>query len=501
MPDSAAVRRLLPLLVVAALSLATVPAAYPAPQGAATAPARTAATSGPARPAALQAALRSAAERAKLVALGIHVRDVASGEDVFARSAHDPFILASNTKILTTAAALEVLGPGYLFETGLLARGPVEDGTLAGDLAVVGGGDPLFSWRLPEGDSFWAFRQWAAALRERGIRRVTGDLYLDHGLFGPPEHNPGWNPDNYLKWYQAPVEAFAFDENTVKVSAIPAPRAGQPARVVTVPDLPFFDLQGQVRTVPSWSGNLLRVGRSTGSNVLRVSGGVYVRADKLEFPLSVADPVGYFGAAVRHALAAEGVEVMGELRPVDVLPGLRWEQIAVHRSPLLEVVEITNRESQNLFAEMLVKLVGARRCGAGTWENGTRAVEDFLVELGVERGTFSVADGSGLARGNRLSPAQMTWILAKFLRRPWGQAFLQSLPTGAQEGSSLEKRLEDYAGRVHAKTGTIAGVSTLSGYVRGASGRLYAFSVLGRGGVGGARDVQDAVVMALGDHG
>lgn len=500
-------RRLLPVLLVAAL----VPAAQPAPA------ARAAAAAAPVprapRAAAPQAtrgaaavglaeALGRAAGAAGVGAVGIHVRDVASGAPVFGRRADETFILASNTKIFTTAAALDVLGAGYFFETELAMRGEVEGGVLAGDLAAIGGGDPMFSWRLPGGDPYAVFRIWAEALADRGVRRVDGALFLDHGLFGDERVHPDWRPQTYLEWYQVPVDSLGFFENVVRVQALPAARSGQPARVVTDPPIDYFPIRSEVRTLPSWSGNRMIVHRPFGSEALRVTGGVYVATDKLEKPISIDDPVAYFGAALRTALASRGVTVAGPSRPVADLPGLVWRPVAVHRSSLLDVLEVTNHESNNLMADTLLKLVGATRCGAGTWDGGVRAVSEVVERIGgIPPGSFTFVDGSGLARGNRMAPADVTRFLAGAYREPWAKAYVESLPTGGDRPSSLSKRLEEHRGRVFAKTGTIAGVSALSGYVFAPSGRVYAFSVLAHGGAGPARTVQDAVVDAIARQG
>jgi serine-type D-Ala-D-Ala carboxypeptidase/endopeptidase (penicillin-binding protein 4) len=485
-PAARALRRLLPVLCAFAL----VTAAQPVPQSSAPGPRG-------APPPGLAAALGRAAGAAKVATLGIHVREVASGDTVFARRAGDTFILASNTKLFTTAAALEVLGPGYFFETELVLRGAADGGLLAGDLAAIGGGDPMFSFRLPGGDPFQVFRAWAAALEERGVRRVDGALYLDHGLFGDERLHPDWNPDRYLEWYQVPVDALGFFENVVRVKALPT-RSGQPARVVTEPALDYFPIDASVRTVPTWSGNQMRVHRPSGSEALRVTGGVYAGTDELEKPIAVDDPVALFGAALRHALGRSGVAIAGPNVPVADLPGLVWEPVAVHRSALLDVVEVTNHESNNLMADTLLKLVGAVRCGAGTWENGSRAVEEIVARIGgLDTDDFSFVDGSGLARGNRMAPADVTRFLAGAWRQPWAGAWVETLPTGGDDPSSLKERLEQHRGRFYAKTGTIAGVSALSGYAFGRSGRVYAFSVLAHGGAGPARAVQDAVVEAI----
>ena len=170
---------------------------------------------------------------------------------------------------------------------------------------------------------------------------------------------------------------------------------------------------------------------------------------------------------------------------------------------LFDVLQITNHESQNLFAETLFKLVGAARCGAGSWPRGSDAVTELARSFGVEGDGFTLHDGSGLSRQNEATPRQVTAFLAGIARQPYRDAFVASLPTGGEAGTSLHKRLKEpsYSRHFFAKTGTLTGVSTLSGYARGRSGRVYAFSVLTRGGVWQGRQVQDAVVRALVDHG
>lgn len=444
--------------------------------------------------------------------MGIHVVEVESGISRFEHQSDRLLIAASNTKLATTAAALDLLGPGHFFETRLLVRGTVTDGVLHGDLAVVGGGDPGISWRpFPyPNDPFGVFRRWAEALRAAGIQRVEGDLVLAYGLFPRPWIHPEWKPENRLEWYQVPVAALGFHENVLQLRAVPAEIPGRPATVETIPPVPGFEPLREVGTTASWRQHGLRVDQLGGSigGALRISGGVYRGADHADAYVAVEDPVSYFGRALIAALEQEGVAVDGGLRPIETLQGLTWRSVAVHRTDLLTAVEITNRESQNLFAESLIKLLGAETCGRGTWERGVEAVRGFLTTAGIEPGSYHLADGSGLSRSNRLTTRQLTRLLRFMYGHRWGAELFGSLPRGGQPGTSLEKRLTEpeVADRVAAKTGTLSGVSALSGYVRGRSGRLYAFSTLvnfpGRGGpVWRARKLQDAVVRAIVDNG
>lgn len=459
----------------------------------------------------LLAALRAAAGKGNKVSVGIHVRELgANGREdeddtVYGYQSQQPSLLASNTKLFTTGVALDTFGPGHFLETRLLARGRLDEaGVLHGDLGVIGGGDPTLSWRQTEdGDIYAAFRGWARALRERGVYEVAGSLYLDHGLFEDPIVHPDWDPAKRMRWYQVPVDSLAFHENTVDISAEPGPRAGLPARVAMTPNVPTYHLASTVLTSPTWRGNKLIVNR-LGSEEITASGGVYLKANKVSIDVSVDDPVRFFGDALNAAFEEEGLRIRGRRIAVESLPGFApWQPVAVHRTPLYDVLQITNHESQNLFAETLLKLVGARACDSGSWVRGSQVMRELTERWEVPQEGLTLRDGSGLSRRNQATPSQVTAFLAAMARQPYRDAYLATLPTGGEAGTSLRKRLDEppYPSNFFAKTGTLTGVSTLSGYARGHSGRLYAFSVLNQGGVWQGRLVQDAVVRALVDHG
>src|SRR6185295_19770099 len=220
--------------------------------------------------------------------------------------------------------------------------------------------------------------------------------------------------------------------------------------------------------------------------------------------VTVPDPVLYFGSALRQALAEEGIEVTGHLRPVPELPGAVWERVAVHRSDLVTAIRTTNKRSQNFYAETLAKLVGAERCGEGSWAAGVRAIGEFAVSIGVPRGTFTMRDGSGMSRANQFAPRALTTLLRHMFFHPAASEFAQSLPySGERDMRSWKRRLAapPYRGNVFAKTGTLNGVSALSGYAKAVSGKSYAFSILITNSRGDAHAAQDRIVMALIDNG
>ncbi len=436
--------------------------------------------------------------------LGVHVVDLASGATAYSFGADRVYILASNTKLVTTAAALDLLGPGYSFDTRVLLRGRVSGGVLTGDLAVVGGGDPHLSGRDYAGDPLAIFRGWARRLRERGIRRVTGDVWLVDGFFDGQRLHPDWPGDQLAWYYEAPVGALSFSDNCVLVRVEPGARVGAPAQVETVPRLPVFTVRNGARTTASAKDHGPVLDRDPGGMVLGVSGTVFRGAAPLEEWITVEDPVAYFGVGLTAALAEEGITLERPTIASRELPGAGWQELTVHRTDLLTVLEVTNKRSQNLYAESLLKTLGAERCGEGSWSAGRRAVAEFLERLGLAPDTYELADGSGMSRNNRFSPQQVTHLLRAMYAHRFGPEYLASLPCSGEEDLRWERRLADppYRGNVCAKTGYLRGVSTLSGYAKARSGKLYAFSILCNGlDSGGVAAAQDRIVMTIIDAG
>jgi D-alanyl-D-alanine carboxypeptidase/D-alanyl-D-alanine-endopeptidase (penicillin-binding protein 4) len=433
-------------------------------------------------------------------ALGVSIVELDTGETVFSHNPDEPRVIASNSKLFTTAAALDALGPAYVFETRFLMRGAVDRGILRGDLGVIGAGDPQISGREYDGDPYGAFRPWAAALRARGIERITGDLYLAQGLFEPMEIHPEWPRDQLTDWYEAPIAALAFSDNCILVRVSPG-AAGRAAVVETVPPVPIIRIDNSAVTTGQRRGTRLFVGRT--GDLLTVRGSIDVNSGSFETWVTVPDPVLYFGLGLRGALAEEGIAVDGEIRPVAQLPDAVWERVAVHRSDLVTAITTTNKHSQNFYAETLSKLLGAVRCGEGSWRAGTRAIEELVAAIGAPPGSVHMVDGSGMSRSNQASPRAITMLLRHMFFHPAAKEFVQSLPYGGEDMKSWKRRLAvpPYRGNVFAKTGTLNGVSALSGYAKAVSGKSYAFSIVIERSRVDAHGAQDRIVMALIDNG
>ena len=435
--------------------------------------------------------------------LGVSVVDLASGRSVYDYRGAEMRILASNTKLFTSGAALDLLGPGYQFETPFLMRGEVVEGTLHGDIAVVGSGDPNISGRFHDGDPLAIFRGWATDLKALGVQRVEGRLLLVDGLFSGPLVHPEWPKDQLTKWYEAPISALSFSDNCLLVKVWGASQPGRSAVVEVLPKLEVFPLKNQARTTSHRNSHRVSIGRqSTG---IYTRGSVWRRANPVDSWVTVEDPTEYFGLGVRKAFEEEGVTIKGENLALDRVPPGAWHQVSLHRSDLLSTLEVINKRSQNFYAESVLKTLGAKGCGEGSWIQGTRTVKEFAISLGVDPAKLNLTDGSGMSRTNESTAEEVTRFLVAMAHHRWGREYLQTLPHSGESGLRWYKRLaeEPYNGNILAKTGSLNGVSTLSGYVKATSGKQYAFSFLGNRVPANwkAKQSQDRLLKVIVDNG
>jgi hypothetical protein len=307
----------------------------------------------------------------------------------------------------------------------------------------------------------------------RGVRRVSGDLLLVNGLFVLPRVHPDWPRDQLTTWYEAPVDGLSFNDNCVLVRVTPGAKPGAPARVQTVPSLAYFKIRNTARTTSDRKQSRLFVGRLGDSDEILVSGGIWSRSGPSEEWVAVVDPVAYFGAALRAALESRDPRGTGGAR----LPPAGWE--ASPRTRATSRPPSRSPKRTDFYAEIWSRrsvCVSRER----RWARGVQKVGEFLLGLGLPLGSFELADGSGLARGNRMTPRAMTTLLDRMFRHKHSREFVLSLPWSGEPGLSWKRRLAaaPYRGNVFAKTGTISGVSTLSGYAKAKSGKVYAFSIL-----------------------
>lgn len=384
---------------------------------------------------------------------------------------------ASVMKLVTTAAALDLLGADRRFETTIETAGHVDGmGRLLGDLYLVGGGDPNLSGRFFGGDRLAPFRSLARQLAEAGIRRVEGRIVGHEGLFRGERRPEGWDWEDLVWWYGAEISALSFNDNAADLTAVPGDSVGSPLQVDARPRTRFFDVTSSATTGSRGSEDELQLVRELGSNLIVLSGSHAKGARRWEGRVALEDPALYATTVFDEVLSNEGIPVSGGVTTSSgPLPDSR-RRLARHEGPPLgEVIAVVNKESLNLHAEMLLRHLGAGAAEAETLESGREAVEAFLERLGVDAAGWHIQDASGLSQSNLITARGLCQLLVAMGRHPAGDVFRDSLAVAAGDGT-LEHRLRGAAaGRVRAKTGTLRHVSALAGYASARDGRRLAF--------------------------
>ena len=448
---------------------------------------------------------------------GALVVDLQTGQTLYQRNAGRSFVPASNTKLYTTAAALDQLGPDYRYRTEVFVDGAVVDGVLRGNVIVRGSGDPTIGGRFNEGDRTATFRAWADSLRAHGIRQIAGDIVGDDDVFDDVALGYGWSWDDEPYWYAAEISGLSFNDNNVDV-AIEARRPGEPARITWEPgQTSYIDVVNQTLTI-SEDGRIDEgYRRERAANTLYLSS--RVPAGRTDFEsLTVTNPTAFFVHVLRETLVEAGVPVAGAAVDVDDLsikPAYddgRLRRVAVHTSPpLSEIAAVINKRSQNFYAEQVLRTLGADRPAEddddltpGSAAMGVAAAQRTFAAAGLDTSRLQLVDGSGLSRHNLATP-QMTLDLLRHMwehpQRDVRMAFLASLPIGGVDGTLQYRYGEGPArGVVRAKTGTLSNVSALSGYVPTADGRTLAFVLVSNHHTVPSREArraQDRVVNLL----
>ena len=424
---------------------------------------------------------------------------------VFERNGNRLFVPASNVKLVVAAVASVLLPPEYRFRTSVYAAGPVDSGTVRGDLVLYGRGDPALSARYYPSE-LAAFDELADTMRARGITRVAGDLVGDASYFDSATAHPSWQGYD-LKWgYAAPVTALAFNDNSVDFLVEPGP-IGQPPDIRFRPDLGIVQFTNRARTVPADSARTLDFFRQPGTNAVWAEGDLPADAPPDTEYFAIHDAPTYAATAFRRSLESRGIIVDGSMRTTfdssTYAAARTTSPLAEHSSPALpNILQPMLATSQNWFAEMLLKTLGRELRGQGSWAAGLDVERRFLVDsLGVDSTTFDLVDGSGLSTWNLIAPRAFVQILSRMRDLPRAGPFLDAIPTAGETGT-LKTRFTDarLPGRVRAKTGSINRVNSLTGYLELPNGRAWTFSIQLNNHTGTTREALariDAIVAAL----
>jgi len=438
------------------------------------------------------------------------------GDTLFARNENLLVTPASNMKVVTTAAALHFLGPSFTYQTFLLGDGPVEAGHLKGDLILYGTGDPGISDRFFRTRTR-VFEDLVEQLSAEGITHIDGAVVGDATYFSGPDLGPEWNPRDLNERFAAPASALSFNENIVTLRIIPATRLGGVPTVETIPPGFPLEMNNGAETVAGRPRPRLWLDRPTPTSRIRIDGEMTQGGPAIWRRLTVPDPALFSARALHEVLESKGITVSGDARAVHRAtrsrvtgreawaPGLVEDEepriLARHTSPeMIEYLNVVNHESHNFFAETIFKTMGKVVMGQGSFAGGARAVRTFTAgEVGLDDRDIIAVDGSGLSESNRVTAGGMVGILRYVAESPQWEAFLSTLP---EAGRSLRRMYRTRAARnLRAKTGTIDGVSALTGVVSARDGERLLFSILSNevASTGAAKRVEDRIGARLAD--
>ncbi len=416
--------------------------------------------------------------------------DAETGETLYEQNADRYFVPASNMKLFTTALALAKLGPEYRFHTTLETSGSISNGVLTGNLALVGRGDPnlsnrKFPYELKE--EFDAppektLAELADAIVAKGVKEISGDVIGDDSYFPRERYPSGWEIDDMVWEYGAAISAIAVDDNTVTLTLTPAEQPGSPVQATESPATPDFVIENDVVTSAPDVKSDLTLTREPGASVVTVKGTMPAKGSPRKLVLAIEESAQHAAAVLKRLLEERGVRVDGTARAHHEAAKTQEDPtvLAKHVSvPLGDAIKLINKISQNLHTEMLLRTVARQNGVWATPDDLMKVPQDFYASAGVSPDDVIQSDASGLSRHDLVTPRAIVALLAFAQKQSWFEIYYNSLPVAGVDGT-LEDRMKNTpaAGHIHAKTGSVEHVRTLSGFAETPSGRRLIFSFL-----------------------
>jgi D-alanyl-D-alanine carboxypeptidase/D-alanyl-D-alanine-endopeptidase (penicillin-binding protein 4) len=453
-------------------------------------------------------AIRQEDPRAQHAIWGISVVDLATGASLYAENSDKLLQPASNTKLFTTVSTLGLIGVDYKFLTTVESAKPADKlGRIAGDVILIGRGDPNLSGRvLPYNKKTERLTPHTRILEEladhvasAGVKVINGDIVGDDSYFVYERYGEGWTQDDLMWDYGAPVSALTVNDNVVFASVKPGERVGSPALLTLDPYTSYYSVRNLVTTSSRGTVRNLGILREAGSLDITFWGTIPLGDAGDDEALAIEEPATANAQFFRELLQQRGIQVHGKVRVqhsytwqfppprddqplvVPATPVPTRVVLAQHLSqPLIEDLRVINKVSQNLHVEIMLRLIGKLHGVSGSLSGGLDAEKKFLVDqVHMDPAEFSLYDGSGLSRSDLATPHAFTQLLQYAYAQPWAAQFRDTLPIAGEDGS-LSTRFKDTfaADHVEAKTGQLGEVNSLSGYAVTKLGHNIAFSIL-----------------------
>jgi D-alanyl-D-alanine carboxypeptidase/D-alanyl-D-alanine-endopeptidase (penicillin-binding protein 4) len=472
---------------------------------------------------------------------GVEVVDFATGEQLYGRDTGKAFMPASNMKLYTTGASIETLGSDFRYQTNIYASGTTTSkGVLRGDLVIVGSGDPSISGRyIQDVPTTAILQQWAQAVKAAGIKRIEGAVVGDDDVFDDEGRTGSWQLDYYAEWYAAENSGLTMNDNCWDATILPGKTVGAPAVIQPLLPTKYVKFVNHITTSDARHRRTRASDSSTSADLSAATSDTSASEDSSDPPIEIIreldhnevtlsgtinlghEPYHDWGSIhngtlftatmLTEELQRQGVQVSGGAKDIDDLEPNAKGQLKANRGallhthvspPLSRIVAMINKPSQNFYADQLLKGLGAQTYGRGSYENGRHAVRDFLTTAGVQQTSgLRMTDGSGLSRQDMVEPQMTVALLRKIASGPNAKQFEDSLPIMGVDGT-LKSRLRGTPAQrnVHAKTGTINGVRSLSGYLTTKGGQRLVFCMMANNftvPTSQATQAQDRAVLKL----
>lgn len=420
----------------------------------------------------------------------ISIAEAAGGATVVECNADLSLEPASLMKILTTGAALGILGPDYRFVTRLAYTGKIDsNGTLHGNVIIRGEGDPT-----PGSGRFGApvstdsiFAQFSGALKAAGIKTIDGDVVADASLFGDNAPMPGWLWEDVGNYYASGAWGINIYENAYRLWFNAGPREGDSVSILDCrPQIQGLTFVNRLRAGKPGSGDQVVIFGSPYTGLRLLTGTVPAGAKDFDVDGAIPDPPLLMAQMMTDYLREKEMAVKGKAATMweYALAGIpdtaaRVELTAFYSPRLSEIVAQTNIRSVNLFAEALVRACGLKKSGVATADAGLRAVMAYWRSLNIDTEGLVMADGCGLSRKNKISANQLVQVLSAIRNQSWAPVFYKSLPVSGKSGGMASMLAGTAAGgKVMAKTGNMDGIKSYAGYATDAGGRVLVFAMI-----------------------
>lgn len=418
----------------------------------------------------------------KTAIVGVSIRNTVNNKIVFEQYGTKSFTPASNLKLVTTSAALSILGPDYRFKTKLQYSGDIHtEGDFQGNLLVVGGGDPTFgSDKMPGVQSYQSIiKNWVSLLKSKGLKNFNGVLVIDqsHFEFNPVPNDYTWG--DIGNYYGAGSFGLNMNDNQYNLTLKPGRIVGDTVSVVSViPKDTSTDYVNNIVTGAAGTGDKTILYSSPYNTFIYGQGTIPI-GNPYTVKGSIANPSSLFAQLFIEEMKMQGIHWAGEIKIVKKrdtnLSNLQWNVLVEYQSPTIkEIASYTNLISNNLYAECMLKEIGFKTKGVGSTEVGASEVKKYVFRQGVDTIGLVLKDGSGMSPFNSISPNQLTLLLSKVML---SNNIMSCIPVAGKEGT-VSHICKETGGNVRVKSGTMNGTACYSGYVKSNSGNVYAVSLL-----------------------